>query len=171
MCATQIIAGAVLQALGFTLVLLDLHLIRSSEGRTIQFLEKVGRILGRAKDVTIEAPAVVASASALSARVSVRRDLGDLAGDELIEGLVFNLGETEKELDEARALADKGLAQSRTEIKMVREEITQTRSEIEQQIRQREKDEAEAKNRSDRLQGIALALFVAGLVLTTLGSV
>jgi type IV secretory pathway VirB10-like protein len=176
MCATQIIIGAVMQALGFFAVLLDMHLIRSNEGRAIAFLDALkDRLTSPPRHTepadlrTLSAHGTSSASMDLTAPTQLKQPEPTM--EEQIRKLASKLDDVQKETHEAATTARQAKDAAREAREAARVQIESTKRDIESQIEQQECDDNEVKNRSDLLQGVALLLFVIGLTLTTVGSV
>jgi hypothetical protein len=159
-----VVAGGVLQILGFVLVAIELGRVQRREfgaPRSVDWIRgRLRRLFGRSR--TIEASAQGAALSSGSARAVIRTDRGSTLEDHVV-ALEENLDRLDNEVAANHAEA----AAWRSELL---EEVSVTRAEMNEQ---RERDDEERKSFlrvALLLQTWGTVFFVAGTILGVLGS-
>ena len=172
-CAGLIIAGAVFEVIGLSLVFVELMVIRSNEFGVPtpweRLLEAVRRLLRGPRDHTVSAKAALAMSGSLRAR-AYKRPGSTKPGatvTQRLRRLERYVAYIDEDIEELHGVIDDRVSELETSAK---EREDQLREELSGVIARREEQRRKALRPSLMRQGIGAVCVLIGLVLGTIGN-
>jgi hypothetical protein len=171
---SEIVIGAVLQALGFLVLVYDLHVVRRREGRTVAPFVGLRKLFAGPKEHVIEH---VDFAGVSDLKISgfgverFSRDMKAATGEERIEFIVANLESLEATVQKVEQAIQNAAHEVEKNFEERDAKMAEIETNIAQDISERGEAEMSVRSDSDGRQAFAAILFVLGLAFTTLGSV